>query len=198
VDGEGRVGLPPVTVVRRVNGWCWQPRLEDLDGDGYPDLILPTTEKVGALEAAKVAVSGNLAVRNFVWINTRDPAAPFGEEPDAVREFDVEIRLTMDVAGRVQIGHTKIVSTAVDFDRDGRKDLLLQTDADELSIFRGEAKGVIAEEAWVRLPVPTTEEDRTVRASLADFDGDGAPDILLHYTSWSREHDRIVLLLSGK
>ena len=198
VGAAGRVELPAAAVVRRVNGWAWDPRLEDLDGDGYPDLILPTTERIGALEAAAVVVSGKLTVRNFVWLNTKDPERPFADEADAVREFDVEIRLSLDLAGRVRIGHTKIVSTAADFDRDGRKDLLLQTDDEELAVFRGEPHGVIAGEAWVRLTIPTTANDRSVRADLADFDGDGAPDILLHYESWARDRDRIVLLLSRK
>jgi hypothetical protein len=185
-------------VTRRVGGWSWEPRLEDLDGDGYPDLVLPSTEKVGAMEAAKVAFSGRFPVRNFIYLNTRDPRAPFREEADAIREIEVDVRLSLDFHGRVQIGHTKIASTQGDFDGDGRKDLLLQTDAEEISVFRGTRGGVIQEDPWARISIPSTGDDRRTRLDLGDVNADGLPDVILVYEAWEEGKDRIVLLRSRR
>jgi hypothetical protein len=151
---------------------------------------------VGALEAAKVAVSGRFGVRNFVYLNTKDPRAPFGDEPDAVREIEVDVRLSLDVHGRVQIGHTKIATTQADLDGDGRRDLLLQTDEDEISIFRGHPDAVIEEDPWKRIAIPSTADDRQTSVDLGDVNGDGTPDVLLVYDGWDEGRDRLFLLLS--
>jgi hypothetical protein len=198
ITERGLVALPPPAVTRRVSGWSWEPRLEDVDGDGWDDLVLPTTEKVGPLEAAAVLVSGRLGVRSFVFRNTRHPDAPFREEADAIREIQVDIRLSLDMAGRVQIGHTKIVDTGADFTGDGRRDLLLQTKADEIAVFPGSPEGVPGEEPWRRIAIPSTADDRAVHPWIGDLDADGVPDVLLRYESWSRDRDRVVLLLSRK
>jgi len=198
VETKGRVKLGAPTATRRVGGWSWEVRLEDLDGDDFPDLIIPHTEKVGAMEAAKVAVSGRFGVRNFVYLNTRDPKKPFRDDPDAIREIEVEVRLSLDFHGRVQIGHTKIASTKADFDGDGRKDLILQTDSEEISIYRGSAETVLSDRVWRRLAIPSTSDERKTRLDLGDVNGDGLPDVILVYESWDAGKDRVVLLVSER
>jgi hypothetical protein len=85
-----------------------------------------------------------------------------------------------------------------DFTGDGRRDLLLQTKADEIAVFPGSPEGVPGEEPWRRIAIPSTADDRAVHPWIGDLDADGVPDVLLRYESWSRDRDRVVLLLSRK
>jgi FG-GAP-like repeat len=195
---KGRVKLPPPAMTRRVGGWSWEPRLEDLNGDGFPDFVLPTTERIGALEAAAIAVTGRLGVRNLIYLNTRDPLKPYADEPDAIRGIEVSIRLSLNLAGKLKVGHTKIANTATDFDGDGRTDLLLQTDDAVVEIYQGSEKGVIAESAWKRVAIPSTADALSTGLTIDDLNGDGVPDMILHYEAYGHGADEIVLLVSRK
>lgn len=195
---RGRVELPEPAVIRKVSGWSWEPRLIDLDGDGRLDLVLPTTERVGAGEALKVLLAGTVGVRTFLFLNTGNPARPFRDEPTAVRTIDVEIRISMDFTGRVDIGHAVLANYDGDFDGDGRRDLLLKTSRTELSIFPGVEKGVLADRASRTLPIPSAAEVRHVSSEVRDADGDGVPDIFLYYRSWDGRSDRALALLTRK
>ena len=67
-----------------------------------------------------------------------------------------------------------------DVTADGRADLLLQHDADELRVFLGTAERGVFERRYQRLTMPLADP---ARSWLVDLDGDGRQDLVMHHVA---------------
>lgn len=179
----------------RVKGVTFLAFYVDLDKDGLLDLVLPRIDKISLWSLVKVFISRSVPVEVLFYFQRRGAPSPFPDEPDVTRE--VEVPISIGGGGeRLNIG-TTVVANAGDFDGDGLLDLLHRTEKDQLSFFRGLAGRQFEEDASSKAEIPDVDPFRFCLAEVHDLDQDGRSDVLLRYTSWDREKDRITLLVTG-
>lgn len=179
----------------RVKGITLLAFYVDLDHDGRLDLVLPRLDKISLWSIVKVFITRSVPAEVLFFYQRADPRAPFPDQPDAIREAEIPISLGGKGEG-FKIG-TTVVANAGDFDGDGLLDLLHRTERDKVSIYRGRPGRKFEEDASTRVEIPDVEPFRFVLAEVHDLDGDGKDDVLLRYTSWERDGDRITILASG-
>jgi hypothetical protein len=164
----------------------------DIDGDGKDDLILPRTDKVGVWSILKALVTRSVPVDALFYFQ-RPGAVPYGDEPDLVRSFEVPLSISSGGEGGMKFGTTIVATLDGDYDGDGKHDLVYRTDDDELSIFRGQPRG-LADSASAKVEIKSVDDYRFVLPQVDDLDGDGRSELILRYLSWDRKKDRITVL----
>ena len=88
-----------------------------------------------------------------------------------------------------------IVTTA-DLDGDKRKDLVIRTGPDVLSVYRGTAEGVWSPEASSTIAIPDIGKSPDIEGSAGDLTGDGHDDIVLLYRAPPGGADRTIVVVS--
>jgi hypothetical protein len=144
--------------------------LEDLDGDGLPDIVLPTTEGF-RVHYQRSRQEGSRAVPGC-W----EP------EPDALLPYALDARIEIGPRGltgriRARVGVPDLVKA--DFTGDGRPDLAIE-DGRRLRIFPAGDDGRVTGDVGTTLDLaPLAGENGRVPAlRFADLNSDGAPDVL--------------------
>lgn len=173
------------------------PALDDLDGDGLPDLAFPYVARPTIQDAVRVVARGEVIVLVPIFIN-RGGRACIPASATSQVTLPIRVRVATDEAGRIRISGLVVVEYGGDLDGDGRKDLLVTEGTSRLAVRRGVAGDVFREETAFRIDVPDCAEFDSVKSAALDLDGDGISDILLHYRGAGRRPDRLYLLRSGK
>ncbi|MHC4777674.1 MAG: hypothetical protein ACYTFG_03745, partial [Planctomycetota bacterium] len=62
--------------------------------------------------------------------------------------------------------------------------------------FTGTEIGVFSRKPWMSLTIMNAEKYRYVFPEVADFNGDGRSDLLLHYRDWAEKRDAVLLYIS--
>lgn len=164
----------------------------DIDGDGKDDLILPRTDKVGVWSILKALVTRSVPVDALFYFQRPGPV-PYGDEPDLVRSFEVPLSISSGGEGGMKFGTTIVATLEGDYDGDGKHDLVYRTGDDELSIFRGQTRG-LADSASAKVEIKSVDDYRFVLPQVDDLDGDERSELILRYLSWDRKKDRITIL----
>ncbi|MCP2338546.1 FG-GAP-like repeat-containing protein [Actinomadura rupiterrae] len=133
----------------------------DFDGDGYADLAVSTWARDEKVSGAVVVYGGPKGLTNR-YVNLRGP-----------------------VVGQL---------VAADFDGDGKQDLVAvdrDVSTDGYFYYRMYAHlGAAAVKPAVVRVTKSVEEDEWLRATAADFNGDGKADLALTFDSWVDEGPR--------
>ncbi|MBI1849511.1 MAG: VCBS repeat-containing protein [Planctomycetes bacterium] len=187
----------PVQIIK-VKDWSIGTILEDLNGDGLLDLVVPTTQEIGLFEALRILITKEFKVTSYVFRNRGKEL--FSKQPDSVRTIRFPIRLSSDTAGErsISVYAKLILSFDGDLDGDGIRDLAIGDGPKSIAVYYGTKEAVFPETPSCVLPIPDTGPARVVEASAADVNGDGVSDLLLLYRSTDKQSDRLVLLLSAK
>jgi len=173
------------------------PVIDDLDGDGLPDLAFPYVARPTIQDAVRVVARGEVIVLVPIFVNQGGRACiPMSATSQVA--VPIRVRVATDEAGRIRISGLVIVEYGGDFDGDGRKDLLVTEGTKMLAVHRGAAGIVFREETAFRIEVPDCADFDSVKSTALDVDGDGCSDLLLHYRGAGRRPDRLYLLRSGK
>ncbi len=141
----------------------------DLDSAGRKELVLPVVS-LGVTDIVRILITKNVKVQfYFYFVNE---AREVSQEPDFVKDVTLEV-------GLEEGGEAQIVNFEGDYNGDGRKDMVVATGKDELSIFLGKppSKGELFEHR---------PEERIRVETFGDFDpvdlnGDGRDDMILYY-----------------
>jgi hypothetical protein len=156
-------------------------QLIDLNADGHPDLVIPTTS-MSVWAIIRVLTSKTLKV-NFQVFPFLD--GKFAEKPAAEREL--KFKIPFSGASDLQA-----VEIRGDYNGDRRPDLAFGVSENELAIFPGAVgAGLVTKDPIERIAVNASGALVPV-----DLDDKGKQDIVLFYPSTSGHRGEIVVLLN--
>ncbi len=144
---------------------------EDLTGDEYPELAMIEMDigftdiiAIASAAASGEAVEFDAQVQFYRGIGQYQ----FSEDAEIEKDFEIKMKVT-DSAAKPKV-------TLKDFNGDGKKDLLLRTDDDELKIYYGEEKRLLSKKAKkIKQRLPENNENILTQ----DINQDGKEDILI-------------------
>jgi hypothetical protein len=170
---------PPQQLLSR-EGFSGAISLADLDGDGKPDLVMPHVS-VGLSEMARALLSKKMLVG---WEARRNHGKGFDSDPATVKEVDLAVDTSQlaDVEGMYP-------SVEGDFDGDGKRDFVAPNGADQVAVWRGGGKELIAESPQAIVHVTPSRFYQVV-----DLDGDKKADVVLFYRGRAELSSSIVVL----
>jgi FG-GAP-like repeat len=177
----------------RAKGVTFLSFYRDMDGDGLDDLILPRMDDIGVWTVLKVLVTRSVNLEVLIFFQ-REHGRLYEDEPDVVRELEIPVAINSS-GDRIQLGTTVMASFDGDYDGDGIKDVLYRTDSDEVSVYFGARRDVMGDEP-ATIEILDVDDYRFCQPVITDLDGDGRDDVIIRYTSWDREGDRLTLLLA--
>jgi hypothetical protein len=143
--------------------------VEDLDGDGRKDLIIPSIQ-LGLGRVIKALFSGSMSMDLDFY-----RADELGHYP-AKPNFSASTKVRIDM----KKGHADVPAVlAADFSGDGIKDLLLQLNKDKLKITLGDGSpGLFAGPSFV---ISASLPRNGDRIQPLDVDADGLSDLVIQY-----------------
>jgi hypothetical protein len=167
-DGWVQHSDPPDSVMVS-KGMQFDLVVEDLDGDGRKDLIIPSI-RLGLGRVIKALFSGSISMDlNFY---RADSLGHYPAEPN----YSATTKVRIDM----KKGHADVPAVlAADFSGDGIKDLLLQLNRDELKITLGDAsESLFAGQSFkINASLPRNGD----RVQPLDVDADGLSDLVIQY-----------------
>lgn len=141
----------------------------DLDDDGRKDLYVRKV-RMSFGRVIRALLSGNVPLQLHFYRMTDDDTYP--QEANYVTRTNVSFSMS---SGQVDVPAILVA----DFDGDGLKDLLMQTDADRLEYHPGIRSGELFADDAARLTVALPRNGELV--AVEDLDDDGLADLVLRY-----------------
>ena len=157
--------------------------LDDLDGDGYPDVTVWSV-KMGIVPLVEILLRKAIHVKSHSYYGDW----PKGFSTKARNEGSFVLHIDSD---RPDFIRGLMPNTEGDFNRDGIKDLVAGKGADILAIYLGLPKRKFDSQPWAVLDAPGINY-----AKAEDVDGDGLCD-LYGYQVETREFSRVHVWLQG-
>ena len=114
---------------------------------------------------------------------------------DAIQESDIGVQILFTFSGSIEVKRSFTILTTADLDGDGRKDLVIRTGPETLSVYRGTAEGVWATKATT-IAIPAMGRSPDIEGYASDLDGDGRDDVVLLYRAPPGGVDRTVVVMS--
>jgi hypothetical protein len=177
-DGHGKIPAKPQQVFRK-NDWTPQVPVVDIDGDGFPDLVLGYNhlDSKEGLSKEITARQISYSLRFYFFRPENGSGNGFPEEPDFQREVAIHLDhmegpLDWNLARNFQ----RYVRFDGDFNGDGKKDLLVHDHSDTISayFFISRERGYSQEpDLQFHCPGPTDDWQ------IADLNNDGISDLIV-------------------
>jgi hypothetical protein len=180
--------------VLRLSGFQLASEHPDLDGDGRPDFVVTSIE----IDAGNTmrALGGRVTARTKAFLNRSGKGGDlFPQVPDAERESDVGVAIRFSYTGAIDVERSYTILAGADLDGDRRKDLVIRTGPDALSVWPGTATGAWAAEPR-KVAIPSMAGHPALEAHAADLTGDGKDDLVLVYAAPPGGAPRIAVLVS--
>ncbi len=197
--GKGPVvagDLKPARGLVRTTGFQLPRDYVDLDGDGRLDFVLTTIE-IDATNVMAAVMKGKCVARTRAWLDrAKGPDDDFfSPKPDVERQSEIGIRIRYSYSGQIETGRSYTILSTADLDGDGRKDLVIRTGPDELTIWPSTKDGIWAGEPR-KVAIPAIGQSPDIEGYVGDLTGDGRDDLILLYRAPPGEADRTVVLVS--
>lgn len=184
--------LRPVRGTIRLKGFQFPPDYVDLDADGRPDFVVTTIDIDGG-NVMRAVMKGRVVAKTRAWRNRGGSGDFFVPAPDAEVDSEIGVRILFTFSGSIEVKRSFTILATADVDGDRRKDLVIRSGPETLSVYAGTADGVWAREPRsVRIPAVGSSPD--VEGYVGDLTGDGKDDLVLLYRAPPGGADRTVVL----
>jgi hypothetical protein len=187
--------LRPARGLVRLTGFQLPAEYVDLDGDGRTDFVVTTIEIDGS-NVMRAVTKKVVTARTRAFLN-RSKGKPeddfFLAKPDVERSSEIGVRLLFTFSGSIEVQRSFTILAGADLDGDRRKDLVIRTAPDALTVWPSTADGV-----WAGTPrtiaVPAVGSSPDVEGYVGDLSGDGRDDLVLVYRAPPGGTDRTVVV----
>jgi hypothetical protein len=183
----GGFASSPVQVFKD-SGFASIIRYIDLDGDGKNEMVHPFVE-VSILSMSQVLLSSKMTLDLRIRKRSSSPGKLFEEDP--VQSLDMIFGLDFSTGGALR-GAAPIYG--VDFDGDGKKDVIICKGSEELELHRGTKNGdePFEDDGSITLSAPVSRETYAVPQRA---DGKGLVDIVVTYTDQPKRAGKAVVFI---
>jgi hypothetical protein len=173
-DEHGRIPAEPQQVFRKYD---WTPAVPvvDVDGDGFPDLVLGYSH-IEDKEGFRKMITSKKLDYNLRFYFYR-PGIGFPKEADCQRDVVIHLdQSRSELQGGLHLYFGSFVKLGGDFNGDGKTDLLVRDHSDDLSVyfFVSREKG-FSPEPDLRFSCPEPIDEWQV----ADLNNDGVSDLIV-------------------
>jgi hypothetical protein len=161
----GPKGIPQQLLL--IGGFAGSPQLTDVDGDGYPDLVLGRID-VDPVDAIRAASSGKIEADLYVYLNRK---GRFSRTPDVTREIEIVLK---ELKGGAAGLEARFVG---DVTGNRAADLLLRDSPDRIRLLglrRGRSKPEFLPRAIFSTHIP-----ERAHVEVAEGAGGSPPEILV-------------------
>ena len=169
----------PDAVLNVEDAWSTGIYVEDLDGDGRPEIIQGVIPKFGILGGIQTFLSGKIDIELHFHRLDRDKGT-FLNSP--VQQLSLAIPYTFQATTESAVADLKFwPQLKADLDGDGRRDLIVGGSERELSVHFGRKDELMSRRAGAAIALQAPERAVSTKTYVADFNGDGRSDLMVRY-----------------
>jgi hypothetical protein len=167
----------PDAVLKVENAWSSGIYVEDLDGDGKPEIIMGVIRKLGIFGAIQTFVSGKIDLELHFH---RLEGDTFTNSP--AQQLTFSVPYTFQATRESAEPDLKFrPELKADLNGDGLKDLLVGEDDRTLAVHFGRKSDVVSEKAGATIALNPPPNAASTKTFVADFNGDGRSDLVVKY-----------------
>jgi hypothetical protein len=193
-----RRGRPDFTssdaVLNVENAWSSGIYVEDLDGDGKPEIVQGVIPKFGIIGGIQTFLSGKIDIELHFH---RLEKGTFLNSP--AQQLSLSIPYTFHATTDSAVADLKFwPQLKADLDGDGMKDLIVGGGDRELDVHFGNKKELMSRDVGAKIALDPPDKTVSTKTYVADFNGDGRSDLVIRYETAGRASAVVDVKLSKK
>jgi hypothetical protein len=184
----------PDAVLKVEEAWSSGIYVEDLDGNGRPEIIQGVIPKFGVIGGIHTFLSGKISVELHFH---RLEKGTFLNAP--AQQIALDIPYTFHATTDSATADLKFwPQLKADLDGDGLKDLLVGNGDKELSVHFGRKDVLMSPEAGASIALNPPDRTVSTKTYVADFNGDRRSDLVIRYDTGGNGTSAVDVKLSRK
>ena len=172
----------PDAVLDHKDAWSSGIYVEDLDGDGLPEIIQGVIPKFGVIGGIRAFMSGNIDVELHFH---RLKKGTFTNEP--TQQVSLSIPYTFHATTDSATADLKFwPQLKADLNGDGLRDLIVASDDKELAVHFGKKDVLMSATPEATISLNPPEHTASTKTYVADFNGDGRSDLVIRHDTTAK------------
>ena len=184
----------PDAVLNFENAWSSGIYVEDLDGDGKPEIVQGVIPKFGVVGGIQTFLSGKIDVQLHFH---RLEKGTFLNAPTQVIELSIPYTFTATTDSAT--ADLKFwPQLKADLDGDGLRDLIVAGEDKDLAVHFGKKDVLIALDAGAKIALNPPDRTVSTKTYVADFNGDKRSDLVIRFDTAGKNSSVIDVKVSRK